>query len=70
MAKSKPLSEQLRDAVRNADVTRYRIAQDTGITEGQLCRFVHGQSRLTLDTIDVLAEYLGLELVQRSKRRK
>jgi len=70
MAKRKPLSEQLRDAVRNADVSRYRISQDTGITEGQLCRFVHGQSRLSLDTIDLLAEYLELEVVRRPKRRR
>jgi len=70
MGKRKPLSEQLRDTVRNADVTRYRIAQDTGITEGQLCRFVHGQSRLSLDTIDVLAKYLELEVVQRRKSRR
>ena len=70
MAKSKPLSEQLRDAVRNAEVTRYRIAQDTGITEGQLCRFVQGQSRLTLDTIGALAEYLGLEIVPRKRKRR
>jgi len=68
MAKRKPLSEQLRDAVRNADVSRYRISQDTGITEGQLC--VHGQSRLSLDTIDLLAEYLELEVVRRPKRRR
>ena len=70
MAKKKPLSEQLRDAVRNAGVSRYRIAQDTGITEGQLCRFVHGQSRLTLDTIDVLAEYLKLDIVPRQRKRR
>ena len=70
MAKRKPLSDQLRDAVRNADVTRYRIAQATGVTEGQLCRFVHGQSRLSLDTIDVLAKYLELEVVQRRKSRR
>jgi plasmid maintenance system antidote protein VapI len=69
MAKRKPLSEQLRDAVRKADVSRYRISQETGITEGQLCRFVHGESGLTLDTIDILAEYLGLELVQRKRKR-
>ncbi len=70
MIKRKPLSEQLREAVRDADVTRYRIAQDTGVTEGQLCRFVHGQSRLSLDTIDVLAKYLELEVVQRRKSRR
>jgi len=68
MAKQKPLSEQLRDAVKNAGVSRYRIAQETGITEGQLCRFVHGQSRLSLDTIDLLAENLELEVVPRRKR--
>ncbi len=49
MAKKMRLSDRLRDAVRNAEVTRYRIAQDT---------------------IDLLAEYLELEVVRRPKRRR
>jgi len=69
MAKYKLISERLRNAVENAKESRYRISKETGITEGQLSRFVHGESGLTLDTIDILAEYLGLELVQRKRKR-
>jgi transcriptional regulator with XRE-family HTH domain len=63
--KPKPLSDQLREAVLNCGQTRYRIAQETGITEGQLSRFVRGHSRMTLDTLDILAAYLNLEVVRR-----
>jgi len=66
MAKKKPLSEQLRDA----DVTRYRISQATGIAQGQLSRFVHAQSRLSMDTLDILAEYLELEVISKQNTRK
>ena len=69
MAKYKLISERLRNAVENVKESRYRISKETGITEGQLSRFVHGESGLTLDTIDILAEYLGLELVQRKRKR-
>jgi len=68
--KRKPISDQLRDAVRNAEVSRYRISQETGIAQGQLSRFVHGQSRLSLDTIDLLAEYLELEVISKQNTRK
>lgn len=64
--KTKPLSQQLRHAVLQCGQTRYRIAKETGITEGQLSRFVRGHSRLTLDTLDVLGEYLGLEITMRT----
>jgi transcriptional regulator with XRE-family HTH domain len=53
-----------------ASMTRYRIAQDTGITEGQLSRFVHGKGKLSQDSIDTLAGYLGLEIAERQSRKR
>ena len=64
------MSEQLRKAILNSDKTRYRIAKETGVTEGQLSRFVHSKAKLTLDSIDRLGEYLELEITVRSKDRK
>ena len=70
--KRRPLSEQLRDAILDADVSRYRISQDTGLTEAALSRFVNGVAGLSLDSIDILAEYLELDIVTRepSKRKR
>lgn len=64
MAKRKPktFSEQLRQLIETCGESRYRISQETGIHESQLSRFMHGTGRLTNETIDVLAEYLGVEL--------
>ena len=68
MRKRKTFSEQLRSAIERAPVTRYRISQDTGIAEGVLSRFVHGHVGLSIQSIDTLVEYLGLELVPRKRK--
>lgn len=58
------MTDVLRTAVRKCGVTQYRIAQDTGILETSLSRFMRGKCSLRLDKADVLAEYLGLTLVR------
>jgi plasmid maintenance system antidote protein VapI len=63
MAKKKhKLSDQLRQAIEDAEESRYRIAQDTGLDQAVLSKFVLGQRGVSLDTIDVLGEYLGLSI--------
>lgn len=62
------VSESLRREIERSGITRYRIAQDTGIAESQLSRFISGQVGLRQETIDKLAAYLGLELRPRGKR--
>ncbi len=66
--KQKPLSEQLKAAILNAEVTRYRISQETGLTEAALSRFVNGVAGLSLDSIDKIGEYLGLEITSRKQQ--
>ena len=61
------MTEVLRAAIEESGVTRYRIAKDTGIPETSLMRFVRGETSLRLDKADVLAEYLGLQLVRKQK---
>jgi len=60
------VSDQLRKAIR-AYGTVYRLAQDSGIAQPVINRFVNGDRDLKLATVDRLAKHLGLEL--RSKRR-
>jgi predicted transcriptional regulator len=57
------VSDQLKDAILNCGQTRYRIAQETGITEATLSKFIHGHHGLSLETVDTLGKYLGLKLV-------
>jgi plasmid maintenance system antidote protein VapI len=64
------VSEQLKEAILNCGETRYRIAQETGITEATLSKYIHGHHGLSQETVDILAEYLGLRLVADDQRRK
>jgi transcriptional regulator with XRE-family HTH domain len=63
MAKKRiKLSDQLRRAVENCGQTRYRIAKETGISEGTLSRFMSGDRGLPMKTLDQLADYLELDI--------
>lgn len=64
------VSEQLRAAILAAPVSRYRMAQETGVTEATLSRFVRGERGLDLSSVDKLAAYLGLSLVNMGQHGK
>lgn len=66
----RPLSEQLRDAIEKADASRYEISKATGVSQSTLSKFVLRQRPgLSFDAMDRIAEYLGLELVKKSKKK-
>jgi hypothetical protein len=67
MAKS--FSDQLRQAVRESELTRYAISVRTGIDQGTLCRFIRGERGISLDSADRLMDCLGLEIRPRRKRK-
>ncbi len=60
---AKQFSDEIRAAVESCGMTRYRIAKETGIDAAVLCRFVQGQVGLSMDTLDKLAECIGLRIV-------
>ena len=62
------LVETIRAAIEASGETRYRIAKETGIAESQLSRLMSGERGLSAETIERLADYLGLEIVVRAKR--
>ena len=64
------LTDAIRAAVKASDQTPYAIAKGAGVARSQLSRLLSGESGMTVDTIERLAEYLGLEIVIRSVRRK
>jgi hypothetical protein len=61
------LSDQIRRAVVDAKLSRYAIYKATGIDQGSLSKFVHGKSGLSLDSIDRLADLLGLSITTCTK---
>lgn len=70
MPKMSQILDSIRDAIEAGDTTRYRIAQDTGIAESVLSRLVNGERGIKIETAEILADYLGLEITIKPKRRR
>jgi cyanate lyase len=64
------LTEQLREAIETAGVTRYEIAKQTGVGQAALSKFVLGQRGLSNKAMDAVGEYLGLAICKQRKPRK
>jgi transcriptional regulator with XRE-family HTH domain len=64
----KKLSDQLREAIEKAGVSRYEIAKATGVSQTTLCRFVSGERGISVDAMDAIGQYLGLSIVSQKKR--
>lgn len=64
---SNKMTDQVRQAIDDSGLTRYRIAQDTGLDESTLAKFYHGTRGLSLDNLDLLCEYLGVRIVVERK---
>jgi transcriptional regulator with XRE-family HTH domain len=67
--KKTKISDQIRAAIKSADVTRYRIELETGIDKATLSRFMSGKGGMSVETLDKLGEYLGLEVTKTKKKR-
>ena len=64
------LTEQLREAIETAGVTRYEIAKQTGVGQAALSKFVLGQRGLSNKAMDAVGEYLGLVIVKKQPKKK
>ena len=60
--KRTPLSDQIRRALNDCGMTRYRVWKLTGIGEDTLSRFVKGERGLPMKTLDRLADFLDLNI--------
>jgi transcriptional regulator with XRE-family HTH domain len=58
------VSDQIKRAILDSDLTRYRIAQETGVDEATLSRFLSGERGLSMIAIDRLANFFGYKLVK------
>lgn len=64
------LSDQIRRAIDDSGMSRYRICQEIGLAESTMSRFMSGQGGLSMETIDALGDLLGLNITGSRKRRK
>lgn len=56
------LTKAIAAAVKASDQTPYAIAKGAGVARSQLSRMMRGESGMTADTIERLADYLGLRI--------
>jgi transcriptional regulator with XRE-family HTH domain len=61
------LTDQIRDAVRQSELTHYEICRQTGIDKASMSKFVSGERGLSLAHLDKLAELLGLRVTKIGK---
>jgi hypothetical protein len=70
MAKKRTkFSDQIRRAIDNCGQSRYAISKATGIDESALCRFMSGERGLPMKTLDILADYLDLNITTGTGRK-
>jgi len=60
--KPQPIDSTLRKAIKASGLTHYALAKVTGVTAGQLDRFMSGERDLRLTSAAAIADALGLEL--------
>jgi len=55
-------SDQIRGVVKTSGYSRYAICKATGIDQGAMSHFLAGHRGLSLDSLDALADFLGLHV--------
>ncbi len=64
------LTDQLRQAIDDSGLTRYRIAKETGISETTLTQFYNGHRGLSMEALNALGEFLHLTITLGRKPAK
>ena len=59
----------IRKEINKSDKSRYRISQETGITEGQLHRIMEKNQSLYCETAVKLLNYFGYEIRKKGRRK-
>jgi transcriptional regulator with XRE-family HTH domain len=68
--RSNLLTDQLRRALDESGLTRYRIAQETGVSESALSQFYNGHRGLSIKALNAIGECLKLTIVLGRKPSK
>lgn len=61
------LSDQIRQAVDESGLTRYRICKTLKVAESTMSRFMAGKGGLSLAVLDGLADLLDLNITTKRK---
>ena len=63
------LSDQVRRAVDESGLSRYRICKELDLAEATMSRFMSGEGGLSMNTLDALAELLNLNITTGKPRK-
>jgi hypothetical protein len=64
----KSFTDQLRQSIRDSELTRYAISKQTGIDQAVLCRFISGECGMSLESVDRLMKCLNLKIKGKVKK--
>ncbi|HEY3392413.1 MAG TPA: helix-turn-helix transcriptional regulator [Lacipirellulaceae bacterium] len=65
---SKTLTDSLRAAVAESELSFKALERETGVKRQSLMKFMAGEQSLRLDMADKLADYFGMEVIKRKGR--
>lgn len=65
--KQAKFSDQIRQAIDASEFSRYRIANEIEISQALMSRFMSGERGLSMESLDALAEFLGLRITIEKK---
>jgi predicted transcriptional regulator len=60
-----PLTEQIRQEIRDSGMSIYRIAQLAGVTAPQIHRFLSGQRGLSLEVLDKICSVINMKVTSK-----
>jgi transcriptional regulator with XRE-family HTH domain len=63
------IMKTIRECIKKRGISRYKISQDTGVDQAQLCRVMQGKT-ITAETADVLLKYFGFELIRKARKTR
>jgi len=63
------LTNEIRKAVKASDQTAYAIAKGAKIARSQMSRMLSGENEMKVNTIERLADYLGLRIKLERKKK-
>jgi len=64
-----PVYDEIRRAIESSGKTRYRLCQETGISQGHMSQFMAGTKGLSVEALEKLAACIDLEIIARPIRR-
>lgn len=65
--KKTSLTDQLRQLIESAEISRYELWRKTGIDQAVLSKFVNHKGGLSMESLDKIGELLDLQITKRPK---